>query len=74
MTPEPLRTPEPEVYATPVASRKRGRSPDVGEDEDEVMSVNGLPNSEEAASPAQPSASQETNISEIQIRRKRIRH
>ncbi|KAI0752734.1 hypothetical protein C8Q80DRAFT_1248983 [Daedaleopsis nitida] len=65
---------ESQVLETPKANRKRGRS----DDEDEEMAdatTNGVADraADDAAS-AGGDASQETEASEIQIRRKRVRH
>ncbi|KAI0634280.1 hypothetical protein C8Q77DRAFT_1110838 [Trametes polyzona] len=67
---------EPQPDETPKASRKRARSdddePSEGDTHDTTM--NGTEDGEGASPAGGPSASQETEASEIQIRRKRVRH
>lgn len=60
---------------TPKASRKRGREDDDEEPSDEEMpdvATNGVEHEDEDESPV--NASQQTQASEIKIRRKRVRH
>jgi len=66
----------PDVFTTPLASKKHPRSED-GEPEEDGMGEEGPLGDEASAvgSPsAEPSASQTTQAGEFQIRRKRIRH
>ncbi|KAI0356888.1 hypothetical protein OH77DRAFT_1423133 [Trametes cingulata] len=73
---------ESQAVETPKASRKRARSdddePSEGDRHDTTMNgtENGADEAEENASPSQaaPAASQAPDASEIQIRRKRVRH
>ncbi|KAI0657496.1 hypothetical protein C8Q70DRAFT_919344 [Cubamyces menziesii] len=68
---------EPEILETPKASRKRARSDDEDEsDEHPRDSAGNDGEGDENAPPgdAPPAASQESEVSEIQIRRKRVRH
>ncbi|KAI0827388.1 hypothetical protein BC628DRAFT_1369278 [Trametes gibbosa] len=67
---------EPEVSETPKASRKRARSDeeeDPAENDTHDTTMNGTGGAEDPTDPA-PVASQATEASEIQIRRKRVRH
>ncbi|KAL1948450.1 hypothetical protein VTO73DRAFT_12525 [Trametes versicolor] len=68
---------EPQALETPKATRKRARSDEDEPSEDGAQdtTMNGAEEAE-SASPAggAPVASQETEASEIQIRRKRVRH
>lgn len=68
---------ELQVLETPKATRKRARSDDDEPSQDDApdTTMNGVEEAE-SASPAggAPVASQETEASEIQIRRKRVRH
>lgn len=73
---EPEDPEESQALATPKASRKRGRSDD-DEPEDEEMpdtTTNGVDHDDAPGSPSAAGASQETQASEIKIRRKRVRH
>ncbi|GBE83439.1 hypothetical protein SCP_0504880 [Sparassis crispa] len=70
---EPL-TPSPDENATPVASRKRGRSSDAEELEGTLDTLGDGEDSAAASPSAEPSLSQGTQATELQIRRKRIRH
>lgn len=63
----------PDAFATPSAARKRARSPD-DDEVDDPMDETESRLSEPPESPAPPNASQETHTSELQIRRKRVRH
>ncbi|PCH37402.1 hypothetical protein WOLCODRAFT_84248 [Wolfiporia cocos MD-104 SS10] len=74
-------SPEPEIdqsqLVTPLASRKRGRSPE-REEEDITGGSQGLNSSQRAAGneslPSSSQASQATQVNEIRIKRKRVRH
>ena len=72
--PEELEEPEDpeEELQTPKASRKRARSDDEGEDEEmQDATTNGINHDDDAE---EAEASQETQTSELKIRRKRVRH
>ncbi|KAI0698963.1 hypothetical protein C8T65DRAFT_719862 [Cerioporus squamosus] len=75
--PEELEEPEPEesqAVETPKPSRKRGRSDEPEDEEMHDTTTNGVDHDGAPGSPSAAGASQETQASEIQIRRKRVRH
>ena len=68
---------EPEILETPKASRKRARSDDEDESDGHPRDSAGNDGEGDENAPpgdAPPVASQESEVSEIQIRRKRVRH
>lgn len=71
---EPEELEEPQSPETPKASRKRGRSEDDEPSDAEMLDVTANGIDDEAGSPSSAKgASQETQASEIQVRRKRVR-